>query len=48
MMYRFVEGSLMKSIPDGKILNESRNENYNLYEPGTSDPNHIKPKEFKQ
>ena len=30
-----------------RVHSDSKNESYNLYEPGTSDPNLIKPKEFK-
>ena len=45
--FRFVEGHLTKSIGEIRANSDSKNESYNLYEPGTSDPNLIKPKEFK-
>ena len=46
LFYRHVEQSIMQSF-DGRALSESRAENYNLYDLGTSDPNNMKPKEFK-
>ena len=29
------------------VTPETRNENFNLYEAGTSDPNNLRPREFK-
>ena len=42
---RFIETNFVKSDPYG--FEGKHNENYNLYEVGLSDPNTIRPREFK-